>query len=82
MVLALPEDTLQQTSDVSSTVNVRQTETYPGAGQLVQMQALLEQSVKPLAILGGSRWTAEAVGQFTRFAERFGLPVALSLIHI
>ncbi len=78
VVLALPEDTLQQTSDVSSVVSVRQTETYPGAGQLAQMQELLEQSARPLAILGGSRWTENAVDQFTRFAERFGLPVACS----
>ena len=78
VVLALPEDTLQQTSDVSSVVNVCQTETYPGASQLKKMQGLLEQSVRPLAILGGSRWTAKAVEQFTGFAERFGLPVACS----
>ena len=78
VVLALPEDTLQQQSDVSSKLTVRQTETHPGAGQLEQMQTLLEQSERPLAIAGGSRWTADAVEQFTRFAERFGLPVACS----
>ena len=78
VVLALPEDTLQQTSDVSSVVNVCQTETYPGVGPLQKMKDLIEQSVRPLAILGGSRWTAKAVEQFTGFAERFGLPVACS----
>ncbi len=78
VVLALPEDTLQQTSDVSEAVNVCQTETYPGAGQLEKMQDLIEQSARPLAILGGSRWTEQAVDQFTRFAGRFGLPVACS----
>ena len=78
VVLALPEDTLQQQSDVSATVNVRQTETHPGFADLERMQALIEQAERPLAITGGSRWTAAAVDQFTRFAERFGLPVACS----
>lgn len=78
VVLALPEDTLQTQSDVSSHVSVKQTETYPGSDQMVQLQTLIEQSEKPVAIVGGSRWTAGAVDQFTRFAERFGLPVATS----
>ncbi len=78
VVLALPEDTLQLQSDVESRVVVKQTETYPGLGQLDQMRVLLEQSERPLAIVGGSRWSAAASTQFTRFAERFGLPVACS----
>lgn len=78
VVLALPEDTLQQQSDVNPVVSVSQTETYPGTEQLLQLQALIEKSQRPLAIVGGSRWTSESVDQFTRFAERFGLPVACS----
>lgn len=78
VVLALPEDTLQQQSGVESNIAVQQTETYPGAMQLEQMQGLIEQSRQPLAIVGGSRWSEEASLQFTRFAERFGLPVACS----
>jgi len=78
VVLALPEDTLQQQSNVSPLVSVKQTETYPGSGQMVQLQQLIEQSEKPVVIVGGSRWTANAVEQFTRFAERFELPVATS----
>ncbi len=78
VVLALPEDTLQQQSAVDSSVVVQQTETYPGVDQLAQMKQLVEQSRHPLAIVGGSRWSAEAALQFTRFAERFGVPVACS----
>lgn len=78
VVLALPEDTLQQHSDVESNIIVRQTETCPGVAQLEQMQSLIEQSTQPLAIVGGSRWSEAACVQFTSFAERFGLPVACS----
>ena len=34
---------------------------------------------RPLAILGGSRWSPQAVQRFSRFAERFALPVVRSL---
>ncbi len=78
VVLVLPEDMLQQQSSVPPGITVRQTESYPGAGQLADMQALIERAKLPLAIVGGSRWSAEAVQQFQQFAERFGLPVACS----
>jgi len=32
----------------------------------------------PVAILGGTRWSAKAVKEFTDFAEKFKLPVAVS----
>lgn len=78
VVLALPEDTLQQQSDVEFNIRLQQTQTYPGGEVLEQMQSRIEQAERPLAIVGGSRWSAEASLQFTRFAERFGLPVACS----
>ena len=78
VVLALPEDTLQQHADVESKITLHQTETYPGVELIQQMQVRIEQAERPLAIVGGSRWSAEASAQFTRFAERFGLPVACS----
>ena len=33
---------------------------------------------RPIAILGGSRWSEDAVRRFSRFAERFALPVVCS----
>ncbi len=82
VVLALPEDTLQQVSDVTplnvAVDSLSQTEIWPGVDQLARLQTMIEQAEHPLVIVGGSRWTAEAVAQFTTFAERFGLPVACS----
>ena len=76
VVLVLPEDTLQQQSAAKTLKSVSQTETYPGAEQIDELAELLDGAKQPLAIVGGSRWTAQSVSQFTEFAVRFGLMVA------
>jgi acetolactate synthase-1/2/3 large subunit len=45
---------------------------------MAELQKRLWAAERPIAILGGSRWSEEAVAAFTRFAERFDLPVACS----
>lgn len=42
------------------------------------MLQLLSRAEVPVAILGGTHWSAEAVVQFTQVAERLGMPVAVS----
>ncbi|MEH0075782.1 thiamine pyrophosphate-binding protein [Pannonibacter sp. Pt2] len=78
VVLALPEDTLVELADVNQPEPWKQVETHPGLTQMADLQKRLWAAERPIAILGGSRWTAEAVAAFTRFAERFELPVACS----
>jgi len=78
VVLVLPEDMLKQQSDVASVTSVSQTQAWPGPEQIQQMLSMIEQAKRPLAIVGGSRWSPKAVAHFTSFAERFGLPVACS----
>ena len=78
VVLVLPEDTLQQQSSASALKSVSQTETYPGVEQIDQLTELLNEAKQPMAIVGGSRWSAQSVDQFRSFAMRFGLPVACS----
>lgn len=78
VVLALPEDTLVELADVTQPEPWKQVETHPGLTQMADLQKRLWAAERPIAILGGSRWTAEAVAAFTRFAERFELPVACS----
>ena len=78
VVLALPEDTLVELADVAQPEPWKQVETHPGLTQMADLQKRLWAAERPIAILGGSRWTAEAVAAFTRFAERFELPVACS----
>jgi acetolactate synthase-1/2/3 large subunit len=45
---------------------------------MAELQKLLWAAERPMAIVGGSRWSTAAVGRFMRFAERFDLPVAAS----
>ncbi len=78
VVLVLPEDTLTDTAEQRLLSPWQQTESYPGEVVVESFAAMLAAARQPLAILGGSRWSAEAVGQFTRFAERYQLPVACS----
>ncbi|WFE89056.1 thiamine pyrophosphate-binding protein [Roseibium porphyridii] len=78
VVLALPEDMLVETANVTQPAAWTQTETYPGLTQMADLQKRLWAAERPIAILGGSRWSEDAVAAFTRFAERFALPVACS----
>ena len=57
---------------------VKPAPTWPGQTQMAELQKLLWASQRPIAILGGSGWNAKARASFTRFAERFDLPVACS----
>ncbi|CTQ52557.1 Acetolactate synthase isozyme 2 large subunit [Roseibium album] len=78
VVLALPEDMLVEKAAVSQPPAWQQVETHPGLTQMADLQKRLWAAERPIAILGGSRWSEEAVAAFTRFAERFDLPVACS----
>ncbi len=78
VVIALPEDMLVETATVADAPAFRPVETHPALAQMVALQNLLGQAEKPFAILGGSRWSAEAVRRFSRFADLFSLPVACS----
>lgn len=78
VVVALPEDMLTEETAVADARPVAPFETHPGPGQVEALGELLRRAERPLAIVGGSRWDAEAVERFARFAERFALPVACS----
>ncbi len=78
VVLVLPEDMLAQQAEVADLPTFDCVEAEPGAEALSRLAAELAQSQKPLAILGGAGWTAEAVSNFTAFAEAQHIPVAAS----
>src|SRR4029079_11915403 len=78
VVIALPEDMLTDEVSVSDPPAYEPVETHPSAAQMAQLQKMLWAAQRPIAILGGSRWSEQAVQRFTRFAERFSLPVSTS----
>ncbi|HMB10505.1 thiamine pyrophosphate-binding protein [Saliniramus sp.] len=78
VVIALPEDMLTEAAVTVDAPAYRPIETHPGPAQMVELQKLLAAAKRPVAILGGGRWDQQAVSRFTRFAERFQLPVHTS----
>ena len=78
VVVALPEDMLTEAASVADALPHEPVETHPGLSQMAELQKLLWGAKQPVAVLGGSRWSEAAVGRFTRFAERFELPVHTS----
>lgn len=77
VVIALPEDMLTEVAQVADAPRYQVPEAAPTAGQLHDIAGLLAAARRPLAILGGSRWDAEAVAQFEAFASEWQLPVAV-----
>lgn len=78
VALALPENALSQLASQHATDPWQQIETHPGDAQMSQLTDLLQDAVRPLAIVGGSRWNEAAVQDFQRIAQDWKLPVACS----
>ncbi|WP_099864612.1 thiamine pyrophosphate-binding protein [Pararhizobium haloflavum] len=78
VVLTLPEDVLRDRVDAPAPKAYTRVETYPGAAQMEEMERRLLEAKRPFAILGGSRWSEQAVSSFASFAERHELPVGCS----
>ncbi|MFO0990114.1 MAG: thiamine pyrophosphate-binding protein [Alphaproteobacteria bacterium] len=76
VVIALPEDMLTERSAVADALAAEPFETWPGLTDMAQLQKLLWSAQRPVMLLGGSRWNAQAIAAVQRFAERFALPVA------
>lgn len=78
VVIALPEDMLTETAQVPDAPRYEVVETDPAPGQLAELARLLAGAKAPVAIVGGTRWNAQAVAQFAEFAKRHELPVGVS----
>ena len=78
VVLALPEDMLSDAAEVAAGPRVEPTESAPTPDQIERLSDHLTRAKRPMLVLGGSRWTAEARRDVHAFAERCDLPVAAS----
>ena len=76
VVIALPEDMLTEGAVAADATAFAPAETWPGAADMTRLQQMLAAAQRPIALLGGSRWSEAAFAAFGRFAERFALPVA------
>ncbi|WP_415768470.1 thiamine pyrophosphate-binding protein [Pseudomonas sp. LB3P38] len=78
VVVTLPEDMLTEMAEVSDAGPFKRVLMTPAAEQMAAMQQLLEQSERPLMVLGGSGWDTESVHDIRLFAEQQNIPVAAS----
>jgi acetolactate synthase-1/2/3 large subunit len=76
VVIAVPEDMLIERAMVPDASAVEPVETWPGLTDMSRLQKLLWAAKRPVALVGGSRWSEQAFAALARFAERFALPVA------
>jgi acetolactate synthase-1/2/3 large subunit len=76
VVLALPEDMLATPTAAPVLPKITIAQAWPAPGALHELRAMLLAARRPLLIVGGSGWDAEAAAALQRFAERWQLPVA------
>ena len=75
VVLALPEDMLSAHTAAPVLPRVAYATAWPAPGALRDVRALLLAAKRPLLVVGGSGWDAEACAALQRFAENWQLPV-------
>jgi len=76
VVIALPEDMLTERALTPNATAFEPVETWPGLTDMSRLQKMLWAAKRPIALIGGSRWSETAWAAMHRFAERFALPVA------
>ena len=78
VVLALPEDMLREKAAIADPQAYQRVEPHPSPEQMARFRTLLAAAERPLMIVGGGGWDADAALRVRRFAEASGLPVAAS----
>lgn len=78
VVIALPEDVLFGSATVADVPAVRVARAAPTEAALGEMRALLAGASRPLVVVGGTGWDADATAAFRRFITANRLPVAAS----
>jgi acetolactate synthase-1/2/3 large subunit len=78
VVLSLPEDVLAESSTVPDAPPYQAVQAAPRPEDLHALRSELAKSQRPVVIVGGSGWTAEAPTALQHFAAANALPVAAS----
>ena len=75
VVVVLPEDVLEQEASVADTERYQVARPSPAPEDVATIRALLSAAQRPVVMLGGSGWNAEACDGARRFAEANRVPV-------
>jgi len=78
VVLSLPEDMLRDEVEAPRAKHYSRVEAHPGRRQIDDFYLRLLKAERPMVIVGGTRWDADAVADLKAFSERFALPVGCS----
>ena len=78
VVLALPEDVLSDEATVPDLRRAHVGRSAPLPEDMTALQAMLEEARKPMLVVGGPGWSAEAADLARQVSEAFDLPVATS----
>lgn len=78
VVLALPEDVLSASAVPASVRPYQRVKPHPGDRDLQELSDLLKSAQRPLVILGGGDWSAQACEDIRVFLEHWRLPGACS----
>src|SRR5260370_3717098 len=79
VVLALPEDMLTDEVEVADAGPYRIARGAPAPGDMARLRELLDAAQRPMTILGGGGWTAEACADIRAFVEATELPECASV---
>lgn len=78
VVLALPEDMLEDQVRIGDARPYRPVQAQPGGDQMVAFRTLLAAAERPFMIVGGGTWSAQAKADLEAFAGSWALPVGVS----
>jgi acetolactate synthase-1/2/3 large subunit len=78
VVLALPEDMQTEMATVPDTARYHRVAAHPGAADMQKLRDMLSRAQRPMVIVGGGGWSAEACGDLQAFVTAFDLPVGCS----
>ncbi len=76
VVIALPEDMLCDVVEAADRGHLNPPPQLPDVAHVVEAVEYLARAERPIAIVGGARWTRQTGQEFAKFAESCGLPVA------
>ena len=75
VVLALPEDMLIDQAAVADTRSYTPVQASPSSAQIDTLRSMLAEAKRPMVLLGGGTWNAQACADLQNFAEANALPI-------
>jgi acetolactate synthase-1/2/3 large subunit len=81
VVLALPEDVLTERASCGDASHVEAVAATPDPADVAAAAKLVSEAMRPLILVGGSRWDESACAALATFAERHRVPVACAFRH-